>query len=97
MGYIITSWYKGYIVSLDICIVSLIREPDSWLYTLYGDCKFLVLYIVISRNFLYDGGAFEHIFCPGGGEFEKPDFKKFKPPASAWGGDVEVSIELIGT
>ena len=35
--------------------------------------------------------AFEHIFCPGGGEFEKPDFKKFKFPASARGGDVEVS------
>ena len=55
--------------------------------TLYG----LVFYIVISRNFLYDGGAFEHIFCPGGGEFEKSDFKKFKFPACARGGDVEVS------
>ena len=42
--------------------------------------------MVISRNFLYDGGAFEHIFCPGGEEFEKPDFKKFKFPASARGG-----------
>ena len=55
------------------------------------DWKFLVFYIVISRNFLYDGGAFEHIFCPGGREFEKPDFKKFKFPVSAQGGDVEVS------
>ena len=63
------------------------------IYTLYGDWKFLVFYIVISRNFLYDGGAFEHIFCPGSEEFEKPDFKKFKFPASALGGggDVEVS------
>ena len=53
----------------------------------------LVFYIVISRNFLYDGGAFEHIFCPGGGEFEKSDFKKFKFPASARGGMLKFRID----
>ena len=40
-------------------------------------------------------GAFEQIFCPGGGEFEKPDFKKFKFLASARGGDVEVSNRSV--
>ena len=83
MGYIITSWYKDYIVSLDMYSL-----PDSWTWFmiiyLYGDWKFLVFYIIISRNFLYDSGAFEHIFCTGGGELEKPDLKSSNSQCLSW-------------
>ena len=44
-----------------------------------------------TSQYLYDSGAFEHIFCPGGGEFEKPDLKVQIPGVCPGGGDVEAS------
>ena len=39
-----------------------------------------------------------NIFCPGGREFEKPNFKKFKFPASSrWEGIACWSFKLIST
>ena len=62
------------------------------IYTLYGDWKFLVFYIVISRNFLYDGGAFEHIFAQVAGNLKSLILKSSNSRRLPWGGgDVEVS------